>query len=227
EEALAAWRALPAQSRRRAWQAAAKPEPIDDPELAAVVARYATAMRSQVPAAVLVVALAALFGWLAVAIFWLTHGRSGVGIVLAAIGVVAAGLGIGAVQVRQANYDRLFACAVTGPAGMATLRRGRRTPLMNVGGSAGSRRSAEAEPLRGGKVAGLPDRQQAEQQDRTDEDADLDGGAVGPRRVRDARPDERPDDQATEVAVDRDAPHGEREDHVDHDDRQHGGGTQP
>ena len=27
EAALAAWRALPAQSRRRAWQAAAKPEP--------------------------------------------------------------------------------------------------------------------------------------------------------------------------------------------------------
>ena len=208
EEALAAWRALPAESRRRAWRAAAKPEPIDDPALAAVVARYAIAMRSQVPAAILVVALTALFGWLAVAIFWITHGRSGLGIVLAAIGVVAAGLGIGGLQVRQANYDRLYACAVTGP-GAATVRRGRRVPL------------------RSGKVAGLPDRQQAEQQDRTDEHADLDGGAVGPRRVRDARADQPAGDQAAEVAGDGDAGHGEREDHVDHDDRQHGRGTQP
>ena len=122
EEALAAWRALPAQSRRRAWQAAAKPEPIDDPQLAAVVARYATAMRSQVPAGLLVVSLALLFAWLAVALYWITHGRTGFGVVLAAIGVIAAGLSIGALQVRQANYDRLYACAVTGPAAAGAAR---------------------------------------------------------------------------------------------------------
>src|SRR6266571_1400059 len=180
EAALAAWRALPAQSRRRARQAAAKPEPIDDPELAAVVARYATAMRGQVPAGILVVALTALFGWLALAIFWITHGRTGFGVVLAAIGVVAAGLGIGALQVRQANYDRLYACAVTGP-GAANRRRGR------IG------------PLRGGKLAGLPEGQQPEQPDRA---------------------------QATEMSGDRDAGHGEREDEVDDDDRQYGRGAQ-
>src|SRR5206468_3077100 len=151
EAALAAWRALPAQSRRRAWQAAAKPEPIDDPELAAVVARYATAMRGQVPAAILVVSLALLFGWLALAIYWITHGRTGFGVVLAAIGVIVAGLGIGALQVRQANYDRLYACAVTGPAATTPPRRRGRTPL------------------RGGQVTRLPEREQAEQGDRADQ----------------------------------------------------------
>src|SRR6266540_617718 len=114
--ALAAWRALPPESRRRAWAAAAKPAAIEDPELAAVVARYATAMRGQVPAAILVVALAALFAWLAVAGFLITHGRNGLGVVLAAVGVIAAGLGIGALQVRQANFDRRYpAGARAGP----------------------------------------------------------------------------------------------------------------
>src|SRR5256714_890586 len=110
--ALAAWRALSVERRRAAWQAAAKPTPIEDPELAAVVARYAAAKRGQVPAVILVVALAALFGWLAVAVYWMTSVAQGVGIVLAGTGVIAAGLGIGALQVRQANFDRLYAVAI-------------------------------------------------------------------------------------------------------------------
>src|SRR2546430_15404276 len=48
--ALAAWRALSPERRRAAWRAAAKPTPIEDQDLAAVVARYAVAMRGQVPA---------------------------------------------------------------------------------------------------------------------------------------------------------------------------------
>src|SRR2546421_9238414 len=110
--ALAAWRALSPERRRAAWRAAGKPTPIEDPELAAVVARYAVAVRGQVPAGILVIALAALLGWLAIAVYWITSGRTGVGIVLAAAGVIAAGLGIGALQVRQANYDRLYAVAI-------------------------------------------------------------------------------------------------------------------
>jgi len=209
EAALAAWRALPAQSRRRAWQAAAKPEPIDDPQLAAVVARYATAMRSQVPAGLLVVSLALLFAWLAVALYWITHGRTGFGVVLAAIGVIAAGLSIGALQVRQANYDRLYACAVTGPA------------------AAGAARPRARARLRGGKLARLPEGEQAEQGDRADQDADLDGGPVGPGSVGDAGTDQPAGDQAAEVAGDGDAGHGQREDQVDHDDRQDRRGTEP
>ena len=97
EAALAAWRALPAQSRRRAWQAAAKPEPIDDPQLAAVVARYATAMRSQVPAGLLVVSLALLFAWLLSAAIgsWVSDRKGygervglAFGLILSAIGLV-------------------------------------------------------------------------------------------------------------------------------------------
>src|SRR5207244_3206709 len=64
-----------------------------------------------------VIALAALFGWLAVAVYWMTSVNQSIGIVLAGIGVIAAGLGIGALQVRQANYDRLYAVA------LAPLRR--------------------------------------------------------------------------------------------------------
>src|SRR2546429_5795636 len=94
DAALAAWRRLPAERRRQAWRAAGRPAPIEDPELAAIVARYATAMRGQVPAVVLVVALAALFAWLALAISWLTGTRPGVGVVLGAVGVIAAGLGL-------------------------------------------------------------------------------------------------------------------------------------
>src|SRR2546430_5743320 len=48
--ALAAWRALSPERRRAAWRAAAKPTPIEDQDLATVVARYAVAMRGQVPA---------------------------------------------------------------------------------------------------------------------------------------------------------------------------------
>ncbi|OLB64321.1 MAG: hypothetical protein AUI10_11620 [Actinobacteria bacterium 13_2_20CM_2_72_6] len=92
--ALAAWRALSPERRRAAWRAAAKPTPIEDQDLATVVARYAVAMRGQVPAGILVVALAALFGWLAVAVYLITNGRSGLGIGIAAAGVIAAGLGI-------------------------------------------------------------------------------------------------------------------------------------
>src|SRR2546429_9924486 len=63
--ALAAWRALSPERRRAAWRAAAKPTPIEDQDLAAVVARYAVAMRGQVPAGVLRGAPAAPFGWVA------------------------------------------------------------------------------------------------------------------------------------------------------------------
>src|SRR6266508_2871595 len=140
--ALAAWRALPPESRRRAWAAAAKPAAIEDPELAAVVARYATAMRGQVPAAILVVALAALFAWLAVAGFLITHSRNGLGVVLAAVGVIAAGLGIGALQVRQANFDRLYACAVATPGALPGRRacRGSRRPGSRPGWPGGRTR---------------------------------------------------------------------------------------
>src|SRR6266545_898561 len=186
--ALAAWRALPPESRRRAWAAAAKPAAIEDPELAAVVARYATAMRGQVPAAILVVALAALFAWLAVAGFLITHSRNGLGVVLAAVGVIAAGLGIGALQGRRAR---------------------------------------RAGALRGGQLGGLPDGEQAEQRERAEDHGGLDRGPVGPGGVRDSHPHQRPGDQATQVAGDRDAGHGEGEDQVEDDDRQHGGGAQP
>src|SRR6266545_2739004 len=185
--ALAAWRALPPESRRRAWAAAAKPAAIEDPELAAVVARYATAMRGQVPAAILVVALAALFAWLA----------------------VAAGLGIGALQVRQANFDRLYACAVATP------------------GALPGRRARRAGALRGGQLGGLPDGEQAEQRERAEDHGGLDRGPGGPGGVRGSHPHQRPGDQATQVAGDRDAGHGEGEDQVEDDDRQHGGGAQP
>jgi hypothetical protein len=110
--ALAAWRALSPQRRREAWRAAGEPKPIEDQELAAVVARYATAMRGEVPAVLLVLALAALVGWLALALYWITSGRPAIGVVLGAVGVIAAGLGIGALQIRLANYDRLYAVAI-------------------------------------------------------------------------------------------------------------------
>src|SRR2546421_3509901 len=103
--ALAAWRALSPERRRAAWRAAAKPTPIEDQDLATVVARYAVAMRGQVPAGILVVALAALFGWLAGAGYLITNGRSGLGIGVAAPRVIAARLGIGAPHVRPAHFD--------------------------------------------------------------------------------------------------------------------------
>src|SRR2546430_14313572 len=60
--ALAAWRALSPERRRAAWRAAAKPTPIEDQDLATVVARYAVAMRGQVPAGDLRGAPAGRFG---------------------------------------------------------------------------------------------------------------------------------------------------------------------
>jgi hypothetical protein len=201
EAALAAWRALPADSRRRAWAAAAEPVAIEDPELAAVVARYASAMRGRVPAGVVIVALGALFGWLALAGFWITHGRTGLGVVLAGAAVVVAGLGIGALQVRQANFDRLYACAVAAPGLRPRRRRGRRAGQLH------------------GQPGRLPDGEQPEQHGRTDQHGDLDRGPVGPGSVRDARPHQRTGDQATDVGGDGDVGHGEGEHEVQGDHR--------
>jgi hypothetical protein len=237
DAAVAAWHALPAESRRRAWAAAAEPTAIEDPELAAVAARYALAMRGRVPQGFLILALAALFAWLALAGFWITHGRTGLGVALGGAGVIAAGLGIGGVQVRQANFDRLYACAVAAPGLRARRRRRtRRAPLTNVGGSADSpwppetaesapppatrvsRRVAKAEPL-GGQPGGLPDREQAEQEYRADEDAGLDGVPVDLGGVRDPGPHHRTGDEPAEMRGDGDVRDREREDQVDDDRR--------
>jgi hypothetical protein len=117
--ALADWQALAPKQRQLAWRAAAGTAVIEDRELARVVARYAVTMRGQIPTRHLVAGLLVLVVWLVLAVFLIVGGQPRSGTVLAAIGVLGAGIGIGALQFRQAGFDRLYLASVAVLAGTA------------------------------------------------------------------------------------------------------------
>ncbi len=117
--ALADWQALAPKQRQLAWRAAAGTAVIEDRELARVVARYAATMRGQIPTRHLVAGLLVLVVWLILAVFLIVGGQPRTGIVVAAIGVLGAGIGIGALQFRQAGFDRLYLASVAVLAGTA------------------------------------------------------------------------------------------------------------
>jgi hypothetical protein len=117
--ALADWQALTPGQRQLAWRAAAGTAVIEDRELARVVARYAATMRGQIPTRHLVAGLLVLVVWLILAVFLIAGGQARGGTILAAIGVLGAGVGIGALQFRQAGFDRLYLASVAVLAGTA------------------------------------------------------------------------------------------------------------